>query len=48
MHVSELSDHFVKNVEDVVKMGDNIRVKVIRIDEQGKIALTAKNVTTDN
>ena len=48
VHVSELSDHFVKNVEDVVKMGDNIRVKVIRIDEQGKIALTAKNVTTDN
>jgi len=44
VHVSELSDEFVKNVEDVVKMGDNILVKVIRIDEQGKIALTAKNV----
>jgi len=44
VHVSELSDEFVKNVEDVVKMGDNIRVKVIRVDEQGKIALTAKNI----
>ncbi|MFY9457869.1 MAG: polyribonucleotide nucleotidyltransferase [Candidatus Spechtbacterales bacterium] len=44
VHVSELADKYVKRVEDVVKMGDNIRVKVIRIDEQGKIALSAKNL----
>ena len=42
VHVSQLSNKFVKNVEDVVKLGDTIRVKVIRIDEQGKIALSAK------
>lgn len=44
VHVSELSDKYVKRVEDVTKVGDNIRVKVIRIDEQGKIALSAKNL----
>ncbi len=44
VHVSQLSDKYVKNVEDVVKLGDTIRVKVIRIDEQGKIALSAKTL----
>ena len=44
VHVSELADKYIKRVEDVVKLGDNIRVKVIRIDEQGKIALSAKNL----
>lgn len=42
VHVSELSDRYVKNVEDVVRVGDILRVKVIRIDEQGKVALSAK------
>ncbi len=44
VHVSELADKYIKRVEDVVRLGDNIRVKVIRIDEQGKIALSAKNL----
>jgi polyribonucleotide nucleotidyltransferase len=42
VHVSELSSHFVKNVEDVVKLGDEIRVKVIGIDELGRINLSKK------
>jgi len=42
VHVSELSDSYVKKVEDVVKVGDTVRVKVIRIDEHGKIALSVK------
>ncbi|MEX2145245.1 MAG: polyribonucleotide nucleotidyltransferase [Candidatus Spechtbacterales bacterium] len=42
VHVSELSDKFVKNVEDVVKEGDTIKVKVIKKDEQGKIGASAK------
>jgi len=48
VHVSELSDQYVKNVGDVVKEGDSIHVKVIRVDEQGKIALTAKNIKDNN
>ncbi len=42
VHVSELSDHFVKNVEEVVKIGDEFKVKVIGIDELGRINLSKK------
>lgn len=42
VHVSELSDKFVKSVEEVVKVGDEIKVKVIGIDELGRINLSKK------
>ena len=42
VHVSELADGFVKRVEDHVKVGDVFMVKVISIDEQGKINLSRK------
>jgi polyribonucleotide nucleotidyltransferase len=41
-HVSELSDRFVQNVTDVVNLGDEVRVKVVLIDEQGRIKLSRK------
>jgi polyribonucleotide nucleotidyltransferase len=41
-HVSELSDKYVKNVADAVKMGDTVRVKVISIDDTGRIKLSRK------
>jgi polyribonucleotide nucleotidyltransferase len=40
--VSELSDKYVKNVGDIVKMGDTVRVKVISIDDTGRIKLSRK------
>jgi polyribonucleotide nucleotidyltransferase len=42
VHVSELSNKYVKSVEDVVKVGDEIKVKVIEIDELGRINLSKK------
>lgn len=42
VHVSELSDKYVKNVEDVVKIGDEFMVKVVGIDELGRINLSKK------
>ncbi len=42
VHVSELAEGFVKKVEDVVKIGDEIKVKVIGIDELGRINLSRK------
>ncbi|TAM38274.1 S1 RNA-binding domain-containing protein, partial [bacterium] len=42
VHVSELSATFVKKVEDVVKVGDEFKVKVIGIDELGRINLSKK------
>lgn len=41
-HISELSDGYVKKVEDVVKLGDTVSVKVINIDNQGRIKLSRK------
>lgn len=42
IHVSELASKFVKNVEEVVKLGDEVKVKLIGIDEQGRINLSMK------
>ena len=45
IHVSELKDGFVKNVEDVVKLGDFVRAKIISVDEGGgKIRLSIKQL----
>src|SRR5436190_1628539 len=41
-HVSELSDKYVERVTDVVQMGDEVKVKVILIDDQGRIKLSRK------
>jgi len=42
VHISELADKYVNKVEDVVKIGDEFPVKVIEIDEQGRINLSRK------
>lgn len=44
IHVSELKDGFVEKVEDVVKVGDFVRAKVIK-SENGKIGLSLKQAT---
>jgi polyribonucleotide nucleotidyltransferase len=41
-HISELSDGYVKNVDEVCKMGDLIPVKLISIDDQGRLKLSRK------
>ncbi len=41
-HVSELSDRYVEQVTDFVNMGDEVKVKVILIDDQGRIKLSRK------
>ncbi len=42
IHVSELKNGFVKSVDEVLKMGDRVRAKVIRVEENGKIGLSLK------
>ncbi|MBW7906522.1 MAG: polyribonucleotide nucleotidyltransferase [Phycisphaerae bacterium] len=41
-HISELDDAYVKSVSDVVRIGDVVRVKVIAIDDQGRVKLSRK------
>ncbi len=44
VHISELAWHRVPSVEDVVKVGDAVKVKVIEIDEMGRINLSMKQL----
>jgi polyribonucleotide nucleotidyltransferase len=46
-HISELADGFIKSVTEVVKLGDMVKVKVINIDDQGRIKLSRKAVIQD-
>ncbi len=46
-HVSEMSDKFVKDPNEIVKKGQIVRVKVIKI-ENGKIGLTMKGLDKKN
>ena len=48
VHISELADHHVARVEDVVKIGDEIMVKVTEIDRLGRINLSRKAVFTES
>ncbi|MBS0187242.1 MAG: polyribonucleotide nucleotidyltransferase [Planctomycetes bacterium] len=43
-HISELAEGYVKSVTDVVKVGDTVKVKVILVDDQGRIKLSRKAV----
>ena len=45
LHISELAEHKVENPEEVVKVGDEIEVKVLRVDtDERKIGLSLKRV----
>ena len=46
-HVSELDTGYVKQVDDVCAVGDTLRVKVINIDDQGRVKLSRKAVMID-
>ncbi len=45
-HISELAHGFVKNVLEHVKVGDSVKVKVINVDENGRIKLSRKALLT--
>ena len=40
VHVSQMATEFVKNPNDVVKIGQKVKVRVIEVDEQGRINLS--------
>jgi polyribonucleotide nucleotidyltransferase len=47
IHISELSDKRVKSVSDVLSEGEEVLVKVISVDRQGKIRLSRKEALAD-
>ncbi|MFP5357261.1 MAG: polyribonucleotide nucleotidyltransferase [Gammaproteobacteria bacterium] len=44
VHISQLADHRVEKVDDVVKEGQAVRVKVLEVSRDGKIRLSMKSV----
>ena len=42
VHISEVSNTFVKNIKDVLKEGQEVKVKVVGISPEGKISLSIK------
>ena len=48
VHISKIAKEHVKNVTDYVNVGDKVPVKVIEIDDQGRINLTMKDLVENN
>ncbi|ASV67703.1 S1 domain-containing RNA-binding protein [Cytobacillus sp. FSL W7-1323] len=42
VHISEVADNYVKDINDHLKVGDTVEVKVINVEKDGKIGLSIK------
>lgn len=42
VHISEVSDNYVKDINDHLKKGDKVKVKVLTVDDSGKMNLSIK------
>ena len=42
VHISEVSDSFIKDIKDVLKVGEQVTVKVMSIGDDGKIGLSIR------
>lgn len=42
VHISEISDHYVKDIHEYLKEKDKVKVKILSIDDNGKISLSIK------
>ena len=47
VHISELANFRVKQTEDIVKLGDEIWVKCLGVDEKGRVRLSRKAAMED-
>jgi polyribonucleotide nucleotidyltransferase len=48
VHISELADKKVERIEDIVRIGETMRVKVLDVDRQGRIKLSRRALLLDN
>jgi polyribonucleotide nucleotidyltransferase len=48
VRVSEISNERVNRIEDVVKVGDPVKVKIAEVDRQGRVNLSIRAVTEEN
>jgi len=48
VHISEVADTYVKDIKEYIKEGDKVKVKILGIDDNGKISLSIKQAVTLN
>ena len=44
LHISQISDKRLKKVEEVLHVGDKVRVRLVAIDDKGRLSLTMKGL----
>ncbi len=42
VHISEVADNYVKDINEVLKVGDEVLVKVVNVEQDGKIGLSIR------
>lgn len=42
VHISEVSSDFVKDIKDIYKIGDVVKVKILKVEDGGKLVLSIK------
>ena len=47
VHISEISNNFISDINQIIKVGDIVKVKVLSIDEKGKLSLSIKQADPD-
>jgi len=46
VHISEITNEYIENINDYIKVGETVSVKVLDIDKSGKISLSIKKAKT--
>lgn len=47
VHISEITKEYINDINDYIKQGDNVKVKVISVDKTGKISLSIKKAVRE-
>jgi len=47
LHISEIANHRIANINDVLKVGQQVRVKVIEADDKGRLRLSMKAIAAE-
>ena len=48
VHISEVSNSYIKDIKDVLTVGDEVQVKVMEISGDGKVSLSIRRASADS
>ena len=48
VHISEVADHYVKDINELLKVGDTVEVKVMNVGNDGKIGLSIRKAKPES